>query len=65
MIKRYPAALLTLPGAADKAKRRRAKGWHIDEQYIVDEKGNVICQWGSYTSRRNAEKICKWSRHDR
>lgn len=58
-VKRLPKILRTLP---DPPKRKGAAGWYIEDQFIVDSKGDVICQWGSYTTRRNAELICQWSR---
>ena len=33
------------------------KPWRVSQQYIVDGNGDVVCQWGSYTSRRRANLI--------
>lgn len=58
--KRLPHALRT----GQPPKHAEGKdGWFIDEQYIVDSNGDVICQWGSYTKKANAKLICAWSRY--
>ena len=31
--------------------------WIIDEQYIVADNDEVICQWGSYSKEANAQLI--------
>lgn len=52
-MKRYPAILNTLPDA----KPCKKGEWVIDEQYIVDHRGQAVVQWGSYTTRKNARLI--------
>lgn len=51
--RRLPAILNTLPDP----KPCKPGEWVIDEQYIIDHRGQAIVQWGSYTSRTNANLI--------
>ena len=51
--KRFPAILNTSPDPVP----CKPGEWVIDEQYITDHRGRAIVQWGSYTTRKNANLI--------
>lgn len=52
-VNRLPKILNTLP---DPAPCKRGE-WVIDDQYIIDSRGQAIVQWASYTTRKNAKLI--------
>jgi hypothetical protein len=51
--KRLPAILNTFPNAVP----CKSGEWVINEQYITDHRGQAVVQWGSHTTRKNADLI--------
>ncbi len=54
-VKRLPKELLEFPPWCNPPMTGK---WTLYDQYIVDGKGRPICQWGSYTTKKNARLIC-------
>jgi hypothetical protein len=59
-------ALHRKPWGPPAAQHPCKKGeWQIDGQWIRNHLGNAICQWASYTDRKNANLMVLAKRHEK